>query len=128
MSKQVIELSEIKRPSTGFNHVIKAGSFIFLSSQLSTNLKTGEIIKGSIKEQTKRAMENIKYLLSQCGCVMDDIVKVVIHFRNPNDRKDINEIYKTYFTLGKEPAKVSVQAASPIEGINIEIEATAYTN
>ena len=125
MKKLVVDLTEVKKPTTGFNHIVKAGNFIFLSSQLSTDLKTGEIIKGDIRKQTKRAMENIKYLLSQCACGMDDIVKVVIYFKNANDRKEINNIYKQYFTPGQEPAKVSVQALSPIEGIDVEIEVTA---
>ncbi len=125
MKKEVIKLKNVQQPTTGFNHVIKAGNFIFLSSQLSVDLKTGVILKGDIKMQTRKTMENIKYLLSQCGCVMDDIVKTVIYFRNPEDRKNINEIYKQYFTKGQEPAKVSIQAPSPIEGINIEIEVIA---
>ena len=125
MRKQVIKLQGVKQPATGFNHVIKAGKFIFLSSQLSTDLGTGKIIKGNIREQTKKTMENTKYLLAQCGCTMDEIVKIVIYFRNIKDRKHINEIYKQYFTEGQEPAKVSVQAPSPIEGIDIEIEVTA---
>lgn len=127
MKKKVIDLVNVKKPITGFNHVVRAGNFIFLSSQLSVNLKTGEIIKGNIKEQTEKTMENIKFLLSQCNSSMDDIVKVVIYFRNVEDRKEINEIYKQYFTSGQEPVKVSVQAPSPIEGIDIEIEATAIT-
>ena len=127
MKKQVIELEEVKKPVTGFNHIVKAGNFIFLSSQLSTDLQTGEIIKGNIREQTTRAMENIKFLLSHCDCLMDNIVKIVIYFRNAEDRKEINEAYKQYFTPGQEPAKVSVQAPSPIDGIDIEIEATAIT-
>ena len=115
----------MKKPTTGFSHVVKAGDFIFLSSQLSADLKTGEIIKGNVKKQTQKAMENIKYLLSQCDCSMDNVVKIVIYFRNIKDRREINEVYKLYFTPGQEPAKVSVQAPSPIEGIDVEIEATA---
>ncbi len=125
MQKKIVDLPNIKKPTTGFNHLVQAGDFLFLSSQLSTNLKTGEIIKGDIKTQTKQAMENIKYLLSQCGCTMDDIVKIVIYFRNAQDRQTINEIYRQYFTPGLEPAKTSVQAPSPIAGIDLEIEATA---
>lgn len=128
MEKQVIDLPKIKKPTTGFNHAIKAGGFIFLSSQLSVNLKTGEILKGNIKQQTAKAMNNIKYLLSQCNCTMDDIVKIVIYFRDAKDRKDINEIYTQYFSKGQEPAKISIQAASPIQGIDVEIEATALSN
>lgn len=128
MKKSVVNVKNVKKPTTGFNHVIKAGNFIFLSSQLSVDLKTGEIIRGTIKQQTNKAMENIKYLLSQCGCNMDDIVKIVIFFRNIEDRKQINEVYRQYFTPGQEPAKVSVQAPSPIKGVDVEIEATAFTN
>lgn len=130
MKKQVVKLKNVKKPTTGFNHAVRAGNFIFLSSQLSANLHTGKIIKiitGNIKDQTRRTMENIKYLLLECGCTMDDIVKVIIYFRNATDRKDINEIYKKYFTKGEEPAKVSVQAPSPISGIDIEIETIAIS-
>ncbi len=59
---------------------------------------------------------------------MDDIARAVIYFRNPNDRQEINEVYSQYFTKGQEPAKSSIQAASPIEGIDIEIEVTAFLN
>ena len=110
MKKQVINLAGVKKPTTGFNHVVKVGDLIFLSSQLSADLKTGEIIKGNISEQTKRAMENIKHLLSQCNCNMDDIVKTTIYFRNVQDSKEINQVYKQYYTIGQEPAKVSIQA------------------
>ncbi|KKS00626.1 MAG: hypothetical protein UU52_C0029G0001, partial [Candidatus Levybacteria bacterium GW2011_GWB1_41_21] len=41
------------------------------------------------------------------------------------DRKEINEIYKQYFSEGQEPTKVSVQAASPINGVDVEIEVIA---
>lgn len=125
MKKQIINIVGVKKPSTGFNHVVKAGNFIFLSSQLSTDLKTGDIIPGDIKKQTKKAMDNIKYLLSKCDCSMDDIVRIVIYFRNPKDRSMINEIYKQYFTDGQEPTKISIQAPSPIKEIDIEIEAIA---
>src|SRR3990167_1501733 len=125
MKKQIVNLTGVKKPTTGFSHVVKDGDFIFLSSQLSADLKTGEIIKGNVKKQTQKAMENIKYLLSQCDCSMDNVVKIVIYFRNIKDRREINEVYKLYFTPGQEPAKVSVQAPSPIEGIDVEIEATA---
>lgn len=128
MKKRIPDLPGVKKPTTGFNHIVEAGNFIFLSSQISANLDTGEIIKGDIKEQTKTATENIKYLLSECNCTMDDIARAVIYFRNPNDRQEINEVYNQYFTKGQEPAKSSIQAASPIEGIDIEIEVTAFLN
>lgn len=126
MSKQIISLPDLKQTATGFNHAIKAGQFIFLSSQLSMDLTTGQIIKGNITAQTKRAMDNIQYILKQCDCSMNDIIKVTIYFRNLTDRQKINQVYKTYFSTGQQPAKTSVQAVSPIAGVDLEIEAVAY--
>ncbi len=125
MQKEIVKIDGINnRPGT-LHHVVKAGGFLFLSSQLSCDLKTGEIIKGDIKEQTKRAMDNIKFLLKSSGSSMSDIVKIVIYMRDTKDRKEINEAYATYFEQGTEPAKVSIQAPSPVPDIDIEIEATA---
>lgn len=127
MKKEIVKIDDINnRPGT-FHHVVKANGFLFLSSQLSCDLKTGEIIPGNIKEQTKRAMDNIKFLIESSGSKMEDVVKVVIYMRDTKYRKDINEVYAQYFKLGTEPAKVSIQAPSPVPGIDVEIEAMAIT-
>lgn len=91
-------------------------------------VKTGRIISGNIKEQTKKAMDNIKFLVESCDGKMDDIVKVVIYMKDIKHRKEINEVYSQYFENGIEPAKVSIQAPSPVPDIDVEIEATAVAH
>ena len=106
MKKEVITIPGVQTPGATFNHVVKAGGLLFLTSQLSADLQTGQIIQ---------------VLLAACGATMDDIVKAVLYLRDVNDRYKVNEVYREYFTKGQEPAKVTVQAASPIGGIDIEI-------
>ena len=126
MKKEIIQVKGIIAPLSPFNHVVKAGNFIFLSSQLSADLKVHKIIGGNISEQTKQALENIKFLLKSAGSSMDNIVKIVIYMKDvKNDFNAMNEVYRKYFKKGEEPARVTVQALSPIEKIDIEIEATA---
>ena len=126
MKKEIIKINGIIAPPSPFNHIVKAGNFIFLSSQLSVNLKTHKILGGNIREQTKQALENTKYLLELAGSSMDNIVKVVIYMKDvKKDFKAMNEVYRKYFRKGEEPARVTVQALSPIDKIDIEIEATA---
>ncbi len=126
MKKEVIKVKGIIAPPSPFNHIVKAGNFIFLSSQLSANLKTHKILGGNIREQTKQALENIKFLIESAGSSMDNIVKVVIYMRDvKKDFDAMNEVYREYFKNGEEPARVTIQALSPIEKIDIEIEATA---
>ena len=70
-------------------------------------------------------MDNIKFLVESSGSKMEDVVKIVIYMRNTKYRKEINEVYARYFEIGTEPAKISIQAPSPVPNIDIEIEATA---
>jgi 2-iminobutanoate/2-iminopropanoate deaminase len=125
MKKEVIAIPGVQTPGATFNHVVQAGGLLFLTSQLSADLKTGQILTGDITAQTRRALENIRVLLASCGATMDDIVKAVLYLRHVNDRHKVNEVYREYFTKGQEPAKVTVQAAPPIEDVDIEIEVTA---
>ena len=126
MKKEVIKLEGIIDPPSPFNHIIKAGNFIFLSSQLSVDLKTHKILGGDISEQTKQTLENIKFLLESSGSSMDDVVKVVIYMKDvKKDFDAMNKIYRKYFKKNEEPTRVTIQALSPIEKIDIEIEVIA---
>ncbi len=126
MKKEIIKIKGIIAPPSPFNHVVKAGNFIFLSSQLAVDLKSHKILGGNIHEQTKRALENIKFLLESAGSSMDNIVKVVIYMKDvKNDFNAMNEVYRKYFKKGNEPARVTIQALSPIDKIDIEIEVVA---
>lgn len=125
MKKEVVIIPGVKKPDSPFNNVVKAGNFLFLTSQLSADLKTGEIIHGDIREQTRRALENIKTLLETCDSKMDNILKTIIYLRSIEDFEEMNNIYSQYFTKGLEPARVTIQAQSPIEAVDIEIEVTA---
>ena len=125
MKKEIIDIHGMQQGAASFRHVVKAGGFLFLSSQLSADLQTGTIIPGTITEQTTRAMDNVRFLIESCEGTMADIVKVVIYMRNIRDRNRINSVYRQYFVHGQEPAKVSIQAASPIESIDVEIDVIA---
>ena len=126
MKKKVITIPGITEPDLPFNHAIQAGRFLFLTSQLSSDLKTGKIKGGTIVEQTRQSLDNIKFLLESCGATMDDIVKTVIYMRDLKDFDKVNEVYCKYFTKGSEPARVAMQAISPLESIDIEIEVVAF--
>lgn len=126
MKKEIITPSGIAKPPSPFSHAVRAGDFIFLSSQLSADLKTHKILEGTIREQTLQALENIKFLLESAGSSMTDIVKVVIYMKDvKRDFAAMNEVYAQYFKRGEEPARVTIQSLSPIDKIDIEIEATA---
>jgi 2-iminobutanoate/2-iminopropanoate deaminase len=125
MKKEIIKIEGIASPGGPFNHVVKGAGFLFFTSQLSTDLTTNQIIPGRISEQTRRALENIKFLIESSGGTMEDIVRVRVYLKDINDFDEMNGVYREYFKSGQEPARVTVQALSPIESVDIEIEAIA---
>ena len=128
MKKEIVNVKGVAPAAGPFSHVVKAGGFLFFTSQLSTNLETNEILPGSISEQTRNAMENLKFLLESSGGNMEDVVKVVIYLKDIEDFDEMNGVYREYFVSGQEPARITVQALSPIESIDIEIEAIAVAS
>jgi 2-iminobutanoate/2-iminopropanoate deaminase len=128
LKKEIIKINGITKPRSPFNHVVKAGGLLFLTSQLSRDLKTGRIIGGTIEEQTRQALDNVKFLLQSSGATMNDIVKVVIYMRDVGKFGEMNAIYREYFEDGEEPTRVTVQAPSPLGEIDIEIEVTAVAS
>jgi 2-iminobutanoate/2-iminopropanoate deaminase len=125
MQKEIITIDGIKRPKSPFNHIVKTGGLLFLSSQLSCDLKTGDIIPGTIEQQTRKALQNVKFLLESSGTSMDNVVRVTIFMKDVNEFNKMDQVYREFFKVGFEPTRVTVQALSPIEGITIEIEVIA---
>lgn len=127
MKKEIVALPGIKESKYSFSHVVKAGEVLYLTSQLSCNLKTGEILRGNIEQQTRNALENVKYLLENSHSSLKHVLRVVVYMRDVAEFAGMNHVYEQYFN-DEAPARVTIQSPSPIPGIDVEIEVTALTN
>jgi len=81
-----------------------------------------------MKEQTRNALNNVKFLMQASGGTMKDIVKVVIYMRDLSKFGEMDAVYREYFEEGEEPARVTVQAPSPVEKVDVEVEVTAVVS
>jgi len=126
MPKQVVLVPGIATPPSPFNHVVRAGDFLFVSSQLSVNLTTHTLLSGDIARQTRQALENLKLLLEGCGASLEDVVKTTVYMRDVGEFDAMNRVYGEYFQKGTAPTRVTIQALSPLPGINVEIDAVAH--
>ncbi len=113
-------------PSVGpYSPAIKAGDFLFISGQLPIDPQTGQLVSGSIEDQTRRCMENIKLILAKAGGSLKDLVKVTIYLADMKDFEAVNRAYGEFFDL-EPPARSCLGVASLPKGARIEIEAVAY--
>lgn len=101
-----------------------------LSAQLPIDPKTGRLVVGDVKEQTRQCLKNIKAILESIDVPFDDIVKINIFLKDLSDTEAVNEVYTTFFpdsaiarTVGYVPARTVVAAAAlPMDAL-VQIEA-----
>lgn len=122
--KQVVNSPSLPAPKGPYSPAIRAGGFVFVSGQGPIRPDTGEVVKGSIAEQTRQVLENIKAILAAAGLGMDAVVKTTVYLADIRDFAAMNEVYATYFPADP-PARTTIQAANLPLGIGVEIDAVA---
>jgi 2-iminobutanoate/2-iminopropanoate deaminase len=125
MKREILLVPGVAAPPGPFSHVVRANGLLFLTSQLACDLDTNRLLSGDIGEQTRLALENVKRLLEGSGSSLDRVVRVAVYLRDLDDFDAMNEVYRRYFPAGSEPARVALQASSPLQDIDVEIEITA---
>ncbi len=117
--KQIIHPDRNPDFVTGaYSDGVMAGGFLFVSGQASVDFKTSKFILGSVEDETRRTLDNIKAIIEKAGATMEDIVKVTAHLTDINDFDKYNEVYAQYFK-GIKPARTTVQS---VLGENIKVE------
>ena len=101
-----------------------AGRLLYLSGQIPLDPATGELVKGTIEEETRRVMENLKAVLQAGGAGFAQVVKTTIFLTDLADFTRVNEVYGGYFQADP-PARATVQVAALPRGARVEIDAVA---
>jgi len=125
MEKVVLSTSDALAPVAPYSQAIRVVSFVFVAGQVGINPKTGKVVPGGIRAQTKQAIENLKAVIATAGIGLEHVVKTTVFLRNARDYKTMNEVYREYFP-DKPPARTTVQAVPPVKDFLIELEAIAY--
>lgn len=122
--KKAIFSSEAPEPIGPYCQAIESGGFVFCSGQIPLDASTGEILKGSIGEQTHLVMKNVGSVLKAAGLDFSHVVKTTIYLTEMSDFAQVNEVYGQYF---KEvpPARSTVAVRELPKGVPVEIEVLA---
>ena len=124
MSKEIIgEPLIINGRKLSLSKAVRAGDFLFLTGQVP--MKNGVVVtEGSIEDQTKIVLDEIKNTLTEAGCELQDVVKAMVWLKNKDDFPGFNEIYGDYFP--HEPPARSAIVSDFLVDILVEVEVVAY--
>lgn len=121
---QMINTDKAPKAIGPYSQAVKYENFLFISGQIAIDPQTQEFINGSVEEQTKRVMENIKAILEEADMTFDNVVKTTIYLKDINDFQKVNEVYGSYFKEHK-PARATVEVSNLPKGALVEIEVIA---
>jgi 2-iminobutanoate/2-iminopropanoate deaminase len=122
--KDVVLTDKGPQPIGPYSQAIKSGGFLFASGQVALDPRSNEFLSGDIRQQTERALENIKGILEAGGVNLHHIVKTSVFLKDMNDFAAMNEVYGKYFTSAP-PARSTVQVARLPKDALVEIEVIA---
>ena len=114
---------ESSRANAPFSDAVETDNLLFLTGQIGKDHKTGKLVEGGIKEETKQVIKNIKAVLEYHNLSLDHVVKCTVILKDINDFKAFNSVYTTYFT--KKPARTTFAASGLAGGASIEIDVIA---
>lgn len=122
--KKEIKSANAPKAIGPYSQAIAANGFVFASGQIAIDPKSGELSTGSIEEQTRLVLSNLKAVLEAAGSSLDKAVKCTVFLQDLNDYGEMNAVYGEFFKA-PYPARAAVQVARLPKDVKVEIEAIA---
>jgi 2-iminobutanoate/2-iminopropanoate deaminase len=120
---------EIKHPdklvSTGsYSAGIQIDGWLFISGQGPLDLRTGQVVRGSIEDEARLTLTHIGKILEAAGYSFEDVVKCTCHLADIRDFDAFDRVYSNFFSQVR-PVRTTVQSVL-WNGIKVEIDAMAW--
>lgn len=112
-----------KNPNLPFHPAVRAGDFVFVSGQVSKDAN-GNMLCGTIEQETAGTIETIRRILSEEGATLSDVVQVTTYLEDVRDFGRYNKVFSEYFK-DAVLARTTVEARAVIS-TKIEMAAIVY--
>jgi 2-iminobutanoate/2-iminopropanoate deaminase len=125
-------MSELKRIHTDhapaaigpYSQAIVVDGWVFCSGQIPLDPVTGELLTGSVTEQTELVLANLASVLKASGSSLQLVVKTTVFLSDMNTFAEMNDVYAKHFG-DHRPARAAVQAGALPKFCDVEIECVA---
>ena len=108
--------SSLSTQTVAFSH------YNHISAQLPLEVKTGDLVSGGIKEQTKQCLNHIQAIVESIDHDMADVVKVNIFLKDIGDMDAVDEVSSNFFPNGL-PARRTIGVSALLHDALIQIDA-----
>jgi 2-iminobutanoate/2-iminopropanoate deaminase len=105
-----------------YSHAVRSGGVLYCSGQVPLDPATGKLVEGSIGDQTRRCLENLRLVCQAAGAELSDAVRLGIYVTDMGTFPEVNEAYGSFFGEGP-PARSTIGVAALPLGAAVEIDA-----
>lgn len=102
----------------------RAGDFLFVSGQIPLG-SDGQLVSGSVEDETRACLANLKRVLEGGGATPEHVVKATVFLTDMGNFGAVNAVYGEFFR-NDPPARACVEVSALPKGARVEIEAIAY--
>jgi len=121
---KVVQTDRAPKAIGPYSQAIVSGDLIFCAGQVALDPKTGELVSGDIREQTRRVIDNLAAVLETAGSGLDRVTKTTVFLTDFAEFSAMNEVYAERFGAHR-PARSTVQISTLPRGARIEVECIA---
>jgi 2-iminobutanoate/2-iminopropanoate deaminase len=123
--KKIVLTEKAPAPIGPYSQAVIHNDTLYASGQIAIDPVSGELVTGTIEEETHQVMANIKAILAEAGLSFDDVIKCSVFVSDMNNFGRINAVYAEYFKNGNPPARELVEVANLPKFVNLEISVIA---
>jgi 2-iminobutanoate/2-iminopropanoate deaminase len=114
-------------PVAPFSHATACDGWVFVTGQMPTDpADDGAPLLQGIEAQTSRVIENLKLVLAGTGSALDRVVFARVYLTHfERDYAAMNAVWRSYFAIGKLPARTCIGVTGLARGALVEIDLLA---
>ena len=124
MSKTIVYSPGAPEPIGPYSQAVMIGNMLFISGQIAIQKPSGNLITGSIEEETRQVMHNLSEILTAAGMNFSHVVKSTIFLKDMNNFPQVNALYGEHFQTNP-PARETVEVSRLPKDVNVEISCIA---
>jgi len=120
--KKTFYTEKAPKPKGPYSQAVIHNGLLYLSGQIPIDPATGQLVRGTIEEETEAVLENMRILSEEAGAELGHVIKVTCYLADMEDFARFNEVYKKYFPESP-PARTTIQAGKLPLDVQVEIDA-----
>lgn len=120
---KVVKTPNAPQAIGSYSQAVIGDNFVFTSGQIHM-LPNGELVEGTIEEQTHQVMKNLETILKSAGVSFKNVIKTTVYITDMSVFKKVNEVYKNYMSV-PYPARETVGVKGLPLGAKLEMSMIA---